>query len=197
VDIAVIFAGEGDKQEVRKLKYRVPPGAPVGTLFITAGDGTSTNLAESRALLAASTRPARQMIPLLNAMRSNSSAYVRLWRADTTYSLGGVGRSEPACRPGDDAGAQPDTADRSGRGRIQLTEMEIALGDVVVAGTKTIQLEIKDLNDVSSGSRPAAAMVLRPHRLGGVRIGGIVHGWEMTTWQDFQARQVFQRVPDS
>jgi hypothetical protein len=31
-----------------------------------------------------------------------------------------------------------------GGGGSKLTEMEIALGDVVVAGTKTIQLEIKD-----------------------------------------------------
>lgn len=144
LELAVIFTGEGDRQEVRKLKYQVPPGAPTGTLFITAGDGTSTNLAESRSLLASPTRPARQMIPLLNAMRANSSAYVRLWRADTTYSLGGVDA------PNLPAGLSMMLARNQtqpivlGGGGSKLGEMEIALGDVVVAGTKTIQLEIKD-----------------------------------------------------
>lgn len=141
IELAISFLGDGNRPELRRVKYTLPMGLPPGPLMITVGDGTTTNLAESRALLGMQARPARQMIGLLNSLRGNSKAYVRLWRPDPSYALGGVDAPNlPAGMSMLLAKSQPS----GGGAGTKLAEIEIPFGDAVVMGSKTIQLEIRE-----------------------------------------------------
>lgn len=143
LELSVALAGDQGRTEVRKLKYQVPLGASVGPLQITVADATTTNLAENRSLLMMGMRPPAQLIETLNSLRRNSSAYLRVWRQDPAYTMGGVdyanlpaGISMLLARA-----QQPGTLTAQG---TKLTEIEIDLKDAVVNGSKTIQVEVKE-----------------------------------------------------
>src|SRR5207244_12126761 len=51
VELAVTFAGENGAETAKKVKYRVPVGAPSGPLYFTVSDATSTNLLEFQAAM--------------------------------------------------------------------------------------------------------------------------------------------------
>jgi len=143
VELAVALSS-GDRERVERFSYTVPVGAPLGPLNVTAADGTTTNFAESRSLFSPGSKPPAQLLAQLNALRSNSSAWVRVWRQDASFQAGGadfanvpagmnllLARSSPA----------PSLATQQG---ARLAEFEIRLGDAVAAGTRTIQIEVKE-----------------------------------------------------
>lgn len=143
LDITVALAGEGDRMDVRKLKYQVPIGAPPGQLQVTVADATTTNLAENRSLLMLGARPPKQLVNILNSLRGNSSAYLRVWRQDSAYTMAGVDYANlPAGLSMLLARAQ-QTGTLTAQG-TKLAEMEIGLKDAVVSGSKTIQVEVKE-----------------------------------------------------
>jgi hypothetical protein len=143
VELAVSLSS-GARERVERFFYTVPVGAPLGPLNVTAADGTTTNFAESRSLFSAGSKPPAQLVAQLNALRPNSSAWVRVWRPDASFQAGGVdlanvpagmnlllARSSPA----------PLLATQQG---ARLAEFEIRLGDAVAAGTRTVQIEVKE-----------------------------------------------------
>ena len=143
IEITVALSGDQGRTEVRRMKYQIPDGSPVGPLQITAGDATSTNLAENRSLLTMGTRPPAQLISVLNSLRKNSGAYLRVWRQDPAFNMGGVdytnlpaGLSMLLARA-----QQPGVLTAQG---TKLTEFEIDLHDAVVTGSRTIQIEVKE-----------------------------------------------------
>ncbi len=143
VELSVALSGEGNRTEVRRLKYQVPLGSPEGPLQITVADATTTNLAENRSLLMTGIRPPAQLITTLNSLRKNSSAYLRVWRQDPAYTVGGVdyanlpaGMSMLLARS-----QQPGTLTAQG---TKLAEFEMDLNDAVVSGSRTIQVEVKE-----------------------------------------------------
>lgn len=143
LEISVVLAGEGDRTEVRKLKYRVPESTPTGPLQVTVADATTTNLAENRSLLMLGSRPPKQLIGILNSLRNYSSAYLRVWRQDPAYTMAGVdytnlpaGLSMLLARS-----QQPGSLTAQG---MKLVEIPIDFRDAVVSGSKTIQVEVKE-----------------------------------------------------
>ena len=85
------------------------------------------------------------MIATLNAWKSNSSAWVRIWRAETGYQVAGEDLPSPPAslalllaRPL--AGqATPQWAKGA-----RLAEFEMKAGDFAVTGSKTLQAEVKE-----------------------------------------------------
>ncbi len=123
MEINVVFSGEGGAETVKKTSYRVPVGAPAGLLYLTVSDASSANLFEFQGALGRAGAVGGAGADLLNGLRSNTSAYVRVWRADAAYSMDGrdlpdppaslaaiLGRSQPG------AAAQASTRGREGRG---------------------------------------------------------------------------------
>jgi hypothetical protein len=145
VELSVTFAAANGVETVGKARYKVPVGAPMGTLNFTVSDSTVTNILELQTAMSTPARNAAQLLELLNSARSNSGAYVRVWRADASYTVDGRDFSDPPpsvamilARPQMALGA---TANMRG---AKVAELAIPVGDSVVTGTKTVQVEVKE-----------------------------------------------------
>ena len=145
VDLTIILLGPNGAEQVKTATYRVPVGARPGILSFTVADGTYTNLGEFQQLLGRRQRSVNQTVSFLNRLRSNTNAYVRAWSYDTSYVVQGSNLPHPP----------PSVALVLGKGQAALSgadmaytsevaEVVVNIGDAVVAGSKTIQVEIEE-----------------------------------------------------
>ena len=146
LELTVVMSGENGQETARRIKYRVPIGAQPGMLNFTIADATSTNVIEFQSAVATPQRSPQQVLSLLNGLRSNTKAYVRVWRAEPSYTVEGRDIPDPPpslamllTRAQAGSPAQVNT-----RG-AKVAELEVpgAVGSVVT-GTKTIQVEVKE-----------------------------------------------------
>jgi hypothetical protein len=127
------------------VSYRVPIGAATGPLYFTVADGSTTNLTEYRQLLVSPPRSPSQLVAFLNSLRSSTSAYVRVWRAQPDFDV--QGERFPSPPPSVE---QILARSQAGVGAAMLSrdakvgEIEIESGGMVVSGSKTVQVEIKE-----------------------------------------------------
>lgn len=149
VDLTVVFAHENGAESRRTVPYRVPEGVEPGTLYLTVADAPSLNANELRSLYAGGAlagKTPEQMIHTLNRYRSNTSAWLRVWRAEPSFASGPIempnlpksvtlalGRSAAGSSGGAGAGST-------------LAEREITPPGgtrMAVTGSKLLQLEVK------------------------------------------------------
>jgi len=145
IEITVVLSGENAVETTRRVKYRVPAGAPNGTLYLTASDATSANFLEFQNAAATPFRTPAQLLGFLNGLRTNTKAYLRVWRAENSFTVEGRDLPDP---PASIAmifsRVQPaGTAALNTRGS-KVAEIEIPASDNVVTGSKTIQIEVQD-----------------------------------------------------
>lgn len=140
VELAISLNGENGGDQVRRVSYTIPPGAPTGPLNFTVADGATTNLAEYRHLLSGPPRSAAQVLSILNGLRPNTKAYVRVWRSDAGYQVQGEDLPSP---PPSLALILGRGAAATGRGS-KLGEIEIDMAGAVITGSKTIQVDVKE-----------------------------------------------------
>jgi hypothetical protein len=85
------------------------------------------------------------VVSFLNGLRPNTSAYIRVWRNDPAYQVLGTDLPDPppsvALILAKAQAAQQGTLLARGS---KIDELEIDVGDAVIAGTKTIQVDVKD-----------------------------------------------------
>ena len=146
LDLTVVMAGENGQETSRHIKYPVPIGTEPGTLNFTIADATSTNVIEFQSAVATPQRSPRQVLGLLNDLRSNTKAYIRVWRAEPSYTV--EGRDIPDPPPSLAmllTRAQAGTTNLVNTRGAKVAEIEVpgAAGSVVT-GTKTIQVEVKE-----------------------------------------------------
>jgi hypothetical protein len=145
VEIGVVMTGENGAETVRKSRYRIPVGAPLGPLYVTVSDATTANLADVQTAMGSPARSPEQVLQLLNGLRSNTNAYARLWRADANYTADGRDLPDlPASLAIIFGKAQPTAANAATSRGAKVAEIEIPAGDTVVTGSKTIQIEVKE-----------------------------------------------------
>jgi hypothetical protein len=146
IQIGVVFSGENGVEETQHVRYRVPVGAPSGPLFLTVADATQTNLVEYQQAVGSPQQTPGQVLDLLNALRSNTKAYLRVWRNEPSYTV--EGRDLPDPPPSlalmlnrAQAGLASTVTSRGAK----LAELEVSPGPgLVVTGTRTIQVEVKE-----------------------------------------------------
>jgi hypothetical protein len=145
VEISVVLSGENGAETVKKTSYRVPVGAPAGLMYLTVSDASSANLFEFQGALGVQARSVAQVFSLLNGLRPNTSAYVRVWRADAAYSMDGRDLPDPPASLVAILGrSQPGAAALASTRGAKVAEIEIPAGENVVTGSKTIQIEVKE-----------------------------------------------------
>jgi SpoIVB peptidase S55 len=146
LELTVIMAGENGQETSRRIKYRVPIGTQPGTLNFTIADSTSTNVIEFQSAVATPQHSPQQVLSLLNGLRTNTKAYVRVWRAEPSYTV--EGRDIPDPPPSLAmllTRAQAGTANLVNTRGAKVAELEVAgAAGSVVTGTKTIQVEVKE-----------------------------------------------------
>ncbi len=144
-DITVLLAGENGAEFTRKVTYRVPVGAPVGALQITAADANTMNITEFRGMLTTAPKSPGQLVSFINSLRVNSKAYIRVWRAEAAYDIQGETLPDPPPSAAMIlARMQPSLSSGQAASNSKVAEFHIAAGDMVVAGSKTVQVEVKE-----------------------------------------------------
>lgn len=145
VELTVILTGESGAEVVRKTQYKVPIGAPAGPLYFTVADANSTNLFDYRQLATTPPRSAAQLISFLNGLRGNGGAYVRVWRAEAGYQIGGD--DLPAPPPSVSlvlARSQASLGGPAAARNSKIGELAVRLNDFAISGSKTVQVEVKE-----------------------------------------------------
>jgi hypothetical protein len=143
VELNVQLSGPQNTEVLRQIRYTVPIGAPAGPLYFTVADGVTANTTEYRQFTVSQPRPARELVTLLNELRGNRSAYVRVWRADPSYSVGGQDLPDPPPSVAFVLGKLNPTSVTLPR-TSKVAEFELPGDDAVVTGSKTVQIEVKE-----------------------------------------------------
>src|SRR5581483_2210429 len=95
IELTTVLAGDNGAETTRSVRYQVPEGAPPGTLYFTVADGNTTNLTELRPFFNNVPKSPSQLVSVVNSLRANTSAYVRVWRPDPAYQLEGGDFPDP------------------------------------------------------------------------------------------------------
>jgi hypothetical protein len=141
----VVLAGENGAETRRQVEYQVPIGAEPGPLYFTVADANTANLADFRQILTTSPRSAGQLIATVNNLHPNTRAYIRVWRTDPAFQLEGADLPDPPASVALIlAGSQSSLAGITQTRNSKVAGMEVDAGDMVVSGSKTIQVEIKE-----------------------------------------------------
>jgi hypothetical protein len=145
VTLTALLQGENGVEVAKEIAYQVPVGAPPGPLYFTVADGTSTNLAELRQVVENAPRSSHRLIETVNSLRANTKAYVRVWRAEPAFQLDGQDLPDPPPSVALVlAGSQTGHAGLTQTRNSKVGELEISAGDMVISGSKTIQVEVKE-----------------------------------------------------
>jgi hypothetical protein len=145
VELMISLAGENGASITKTVHYRLPIGAAPGTLYFTAADATSMNLLEFQSQIGAPTRSPAQVFELLNGLRANTSAYLRVWRAEQAFTV--EGRDLPNAPPSLAlilSRVQTATATPLSTRGSKIAEIGIPVGEMMVTGSKTVQVEVKE-----------------------------------------------------
>jgi hypothetical protein len=143
VEVIALLSGENGTELTKKLTYTVPIGAPLGILYFTVADGSTTNSAESKQFTVTQPRPAAQIVSFLNSLRGNKKGYLRVWRADASYQIDGQDLPDPPPSVSMILARSQTTPLTTSRPST-VAETEFGAGDVVISGSKTIQVEVKE-----------------------------------------------------
>ena len=147
LEVTVVLGGANGQETSRRVRYRVPVGVPAGMLNLTVADATATNVMEYQQAVGTPQRTPRQVLELLNGLRSNTKAYLRVWRSEPAYTVEGRDIPEPppslamvlTRAQGTLMNLQPNN-----RG-AKMAEIEVAGSPgFIVTGTKTVQVEVKE-----------------------------------------------------
>ena len=145
LQLNVTLTGENGAEEVRHVDYDVPIGASPGALYFTVSDAGAANIADFRQILGASPHSPDQVISIVNRLHPNNKVYVRVWRQDPAFQLEGADLPDP---PPSVAmilsGSQTNVAGISQVRNSKIAQMEIDAGDMVVSGTKTVLVDVKE-----------------------------------------------------
>jgi hypothetical protein len=145
VELIVTLAAENGVELQRKVIYRVPVGAPMGPINFTAADASTTNMTEFGATIGLQSHSPGQVLEFLNGLRSNTKAYIRVWRNDASYTV--EGRDLPSPPPSVAMILNRAQTQATGLPNLRgskIAEIEIPAGDNFVTGSKTVQVEVKE-----------------------------------------------------
>lgn len=145
VELTVSFTGENGAQLERRINYTIPVGMPTGTLQFTVTDATSANLADFQQFITMMPKSPTQVVSLLNRLRRNTKAYLRISRNEIAFQAQGMDLPDPPPSLALVLAKSQGTASMNlfSQGSV-IKEIVIDTGDAVVNGTKTVQVEVKE-----------------------------------------------------
>jgi SpoIVB peptidase S55 len=145
VQLNIALTGENGAETVRRIDYQVPIGAEPGILYFTVADANSANIADFRQVLTSTPRSPVQLVSTVNNLHPNTKAYVRVWRADPAFQLEGSDLPDPPASVALILGNSQSSAPGISQTRnSKIAEMEVDAGDMVITGSKTVQIEVKE-----------------------------------------------------
>ena len=145
IELAISFTGESGTELEKRVSYTVPVGTPLGTMQFTVTDAGSANLADFQQFITMLPKSPTQVTTLLNKLRRNTKAYLRISRNEIAYQAQGMDLPDPPPSLALVLAKSQGTASMNllSQGST-IAEIPIDTGDAVVSGTKTIQVEVKE-----------------------------------------------------
>jgi hypothetical protein len=140
VELMTLLDGENGAELTRTVKYTIPPGTAPGTLYFTVADGNQTSIAELRQIVSETPASLEQLISTVNRVRPNDKTYIRVWRAEPAYEVQGEELPDPPPSLALVLGNQAVSQNKNSK----VAEIAIDAGDMMVSGSKTVQLEVKE-----------------------------------------------------
>ncbi|MEZ5400571.1 MAG: SpoIVB peptidase S55 domain-containing protein [Bryobacteraceae bacterium] len=141
-DAHLLLSGPGGKEIRRRVQYQVPIGAPAGQLQITAADAMTTNIAEFASILTQPPSTAARVTEILNGLRGNSTATLRIARVDPAFTVQGRHLPDPppslALLLRNDPGAAAPAA------VSKLASYDFPIDGWVVTGARTTYVQIQE-----------------------------------------------------
>lgn len=145
IQLAITLTADDGGDEIQTASYHVPVGAQAGPLFFTVADGPQTSLMELKSALSNQPRTPEQLLSMVDRLRDNDKAYVRIWRTENSYPTGVDELPAPppsvalvlASAQGA-AGLALNTTKNS-----QVAEITVDGHGRMVTGSKTVQVEVK------------------------------------------------------
>ncbi len=152
LEITALLEGENGLEMSRSLTYHVPRGAAAGPLNFTVSDGNTLNFPEFAGLAQSASRTPADLIQTINAFRDADAVYLRVWRQQPFFTVGGPSPfgelTDPPpsaalilADPSDSATSNPALTVTRGS---QMAEMSLRVAGYVVSGAKTLQVEVKE-----------------------------------------------------
>jgi hypothetical protein len=141
IELMTQLDGENGVELSKSVKYTIPLGTAPGILYFTVADGTQTSLAELKQIIAQTPASPEQSIDTVNRLRPGDKAYVRVWRAQPAYAVAGEELPDP---PPSLALVLGSTQSVSQNRNSKIAELVIDAGEVMVSGSKTVQVEVKE-----------------------------------------------------
>jgi hypothetical protein len=141
VEIMTVLNGENGVESTRSAKYKIPAGAPPGTLYFTVADGSQTSLADLRQIISETPNSPEQLISTVNRLKPSDKTYIRVWRAEPAYEIQGEEMPDP---PPSVALILGSTQTVSQNRNSKVAEIILDSGETMVTGSKTVQLEVKE-----------------------------------------------------
>lgn len=141
IELMMQLDGANGAEVTRSVKYVIPPGTSPGTLYFTVADGPQTSIVELRQIIGETAHSPEQLISNVDRLKSSDKAYLRVWRPQPSYTVGGDDLSDPPPSLALVLGsAQILTQNRNSK----IGEVVIDAGDIMVTGSKTVQIEVKE-----------------------------------------------------
>ncbi len=141
LELMTQLEGENGVELTRSLKYTIPPGTAPGTLYFTVADGAQTGLAELKQVINETPHSPEQSISTVRRLRPSDKAYVRVWRAEPAYEVAGEELPDP---PPSLALVLGSTQNVSQNRNSKITELVIDGAGMMVTGSRTVQVEVKE-----------------------------------------------------
>jgi hypothetical protein len=141
VELMSLLDGENGVELTKSVKYTIPPGTAPGTLYFTVADGNQTSIAELKQIVAETPASPEQLISTVNRVRPNDKTYIRVWRAEPAYEVQGEELPDP---PPSLALVLGSTQSVSQNRNSKIAEIVIDAPGMMVTGSKTVQLEVKE-----------------------------------------------------
>ena len=141
IELMTQLEGENGVELTRSLKYTIPLGTAPGTLYFTVADGGQTGLAELKQVINETPHSPEQSISTVGRLRSDDKAYVRVWRPQPAYEVAGEELPDP---PPSLALVLGSTQNVSQNRNSKIAELVIDAGQMMVTGSRTVQVEVKE-----------------------------------------------------
>ena len=141
VELMTLLDGENGAETTSSVKYTIPPGTAPGTLYFTVADGNQTSIAELRQIVAETPASLKQLISTVNRVRPNDKTYIRVWRAATGLRSPGEEFPDPPPSLALVLGGNQTVSQNK---NSKIAEIVIDAGSMMVTGSKTVQLEVKE-----------------------------------------------------
>lgn len=152
VQITALFQGENGFELNSTATYHLPIGSPLGPLNFTISDANTINFPEFTGLSQSALQSAAGLVRTINAFRSSDAAYVRVWRQEPAFTVGGpppggeLTDPPPSVMliladPSSSVYTNPALTLTRGAG---IAELAMPVPGYVITGAKTIQVEVKE-----------------------------------------------------